>query len=82
VDKTEAAAYELATVLRSHFGQFVYGPDLPVITRIQTLHIRKIMIKLDANTNIAPSKQIMKQCVDNLLLRHKSVFVQIDVDPM
>lgn len=82
VDKTEAAAYELAAVLRSHFGQFVYGPDLPVITRIQTLHIRKIMIKLDANTNIAPSKQIMKQCVDNLLLRHKSVFVQIDVDPM
>lgn len=82
VDKTETAAYELATVLRSHFGQFVYGPDLPVITRIQTLHIRKIMIKLDANTNIAPSKQIMKQCVDNLLLRHKSVFVQIDVDPM
>ena len=82
VDKTEAAAYELATVLRSHFGQFVYGPDLPVITRIQTLHIRKIMVKLDSNTNVAPSKQIMKQCVDNLLLRHKSVFVQIDVDPM
>lgn len=80
--KTEAAAYDLANVLRSHFGQFVYGPDLPVVTRIQTLHIRKIMIKLDANSNVAPSKIIMKQCVDNLLLHHKGVFVQIDVDPM
>lgn len=80
--KTETAAYELANVLRSHFGQFVYGPDLPVVTRIQTLHIRKIMIKLDANTNVAPSKIIMKQCIDSLLLHHKSVFVQIDVDPM
>lgn len=80
--KTEAAAYDLANVLRSHFGQFVYGPDLPVVTRIQTLHIRKIMIKLDANSNVAPSKMIMKQCVDNLLLHHKGVFVQIDVDPM
>lgn len=82
VDKTEAAAYELAAVLRSHFGQFVYGPDLPVVTRIQALHIRKIMVKLDVNTNVSPSKMIMKQCVDNLLLHHKSVFVQIDVDPM
>lgn len=82
VDKTEAAAYELAAVLRSHFGQFVYGPDLPVVTRIQTLHIRKIMVKLDVNTNVSPSKMIMKQCVDNILLHHKSVFVQIDVDPM
>ncbi len=80
--KTEVAAYDLANVLRSHFGQFVYGPDLPVVTRIQTLHIRKIMIKLDANTNVAPSKMIMKQCVDNLMLHHKSVFVTIDVDPM
>lgn len=80
--KTDAAAYDLANVLRSHFGQFVYGPDLPVVTRIQTLHIRKIMIKLDANSNVAPSKIIMKQCVDNLLLHHKGVFVQIDVDPM
>ena len=82
VDKTEAAAYELATVLRSHFGQFVYGPDLPVVTRIQALHIRKIMVKLDVNTNVSPSKMIIKQCVDNILLHHKSVFVQIDVDPM
>ncbi len=82
VVKTEAAAYELAAVLRSHFGQFVYGPDLPVVTRIQTLHIRKIMVKLDVNTNVSPSKRIMKQCVDNLLFHHKSVFVQIDVDPM
>ena len=82
VDKTEAAAYELAAVLRSHFGQFVYGPDLPVVTRIQALHIRKIMVKLDVNTNVSPSKMIMKQCVDNILLHHKSVFVQIDVDPM
>lgn len=80
--KTDAAAYDLATVLRSHFGQFVYGPDLPVVTRIQTLHIRKIMIKLDANSNVAPSKMIMKQCIDSLLLKHKGVFVQIDVDPM
>lgn len=80
--KTESAAYDLSNVLRSHFGQFVYGPDLPVVTRIQTLHIRKIMIKLDANSNVAPSKMIMKQCVDNLLLHHKGVFVQIDVDPM
>lgn len=82
VDKTEAAAYELAAVLRFHFGQFVYGPDLPVVTRIQALHIRKIMVKLDVNTNVSPSKMIMKQCVDNILLHHKSVFVQIDVDPM
>ena len=82
VDKTEAAAYELAAVLRSHFGQFVYGPDLPVVTRIQALHILTIMVKLDVNTNVSPSKMIMKQCVDNILLHHKSVFVQIDVDPM
>lgn len=79
--KTEQAAFVLAQNLRMIFGQRIYGPDVPIITRIQTLHIRKILIKLELSINLTQAKEKIMETINNLLAEHKSVFVTTDVDP-
>lgn len=79
--KTEEAAFTLAQYLRQTFGQRVYGPDVPVVTRIQTLHIRKIMLKLELTLNLTQAKKLIMETINSLLVTYKSITVSIDVDP-
>lgn len=79
--KTEEASFALAQQLRIIFGQRVYGPDVPIVTRIQSLHIRKIMLKLELTINLSQAKNKIMETINTLLLQHKSVTVSIDVDP-
>ena len=40
----EASA--LAMALRERLGERVLGPDIPFVSRIRDLHLRKLLIKL------------------------------------
>ena len=40
--------------LRRRLGERVLGPVTPPITRVQTLHIRKIVLKIEIAAAIAP----------------------------
>ncbi len=81
VDK--AAGY-LAQGLRSVFGDRVYGPDKPIITRIQNLHIKKIMLKIEQEASFEKAKQLLNDITAHTLANaaFKPVFIQVDVDPM
>ena len=75
---------EMAMQLKKVFGDRILGPDAPPVSRVQSLFIRKIMIKVEQN--ISPNKvraaiydvqrRIMQQPVAN------SLNIFYDVDPL
>lgn len=77
-------ADEMAELLRKVFGERVLGPDTPPVSRVQSLFIRKIMLKLE--NNVSPNKvreaiysiqqQTLKQPIAN------SLIIYYDVDPL
>lgn len=77
-------AVDMADKLRKVFGERVFGPDAPPVSRVQSLHIRKIMLKIEHNAS--PNKvrsaiydiqrQVLSQPVAN------SLVIYYDVDPL
>lgn len=43
----EAAARRLAALLVPHFGDRLLGPDRPAVGRVQSLYIRRLLLKVD-----------------------------------
>ncbi len=78
----EAAAV-LARDLKARFGNLVYGPEYPMVSRIKNLFIKQILFKIPRNKQQAEKKQQLKQSIDQFktLPKYKSVRVQVDVDP-
>jgi len=79
-----AAASHLANMLRPHFGNFLLGPDRPSVGRIQSLHIRKMMLKV-APTLTAQGTRRTLLAAAAVLKAHpafKGVVLYFDVDPL
>jgi primosomal protein N' (replication factor Y) len=64
------------------FGGQLLGPDKPVVSKVQKLHIQKLMLKLPVQQSMAESKKRIINSVTNLKNKYPSVFVIIDVDPI
>lgn len=77
------AAIEVAYRLRQFLGDRVLGPDKPNVARIKTLHIRKIMLKLELNIVSSALRQRIRTTAEEIMkdARYKSVAVYYDVDP-
>ncbi|MDO4171866.1 MAG: primosomal protein N', partial [Prevotellaceae bacterium] len=78
-----SAAIELGCRLRQFFGDRVLGPDKPAVSRIKTLFIRKIVLKLEPQLGVLPVRQRISQATEGLLkdVRYKQLMVSFDVDP-
>jgi primosomal protein N' (replication factor Y) len=78
----EAAAV-LARDLKARFGNLIYGPEYPMVSRIKNLFIKQILFKIPRNKQQAEKKQQLKQRLDTFktVSKYKSVRVQVDVDP-
>ncbi len=78
------AANTLARSLRKTFGIRVFGPQAPVINRIQNYYIVHILLKIEKKSSPAKAKWILNREANNLkaIDRFKMVMVQFDVDPM
>ena len=78
------AAVELASRLRQWFGQRVLGPDKPVVARIKSLCIRKMVLKLEPGLSSAQVRQCLRQAQEQMLAdkRYASVQIYYDVDPL
>lgn len=78
-----SAAIELGGRLRQFFGDRVLGPDKPAVSRIKTLFIRKIVLKLEPQLGVLPVRQRISQATEGLLkdVRYKQLIVSFDVDP-
>ena len=48
-----------ATILKRELKAQVYGPFVPPVTRVQTLHIRQIMLKLELSMPILSIREVL-----------------------
>lgn len=70
--------------LRELFGNRVFGPEEPMVARIQSLYIRKIMLKIEINASMKKVKIILRDIFEQMHQnpRMKGLVIYYDVDPM
>lgn len=73
-----------ADYLRKIFKHRVLGPDNPPVSRIQSLYIRTITLKIENQASMSRVKELLQQAYENLLQVEgfKSVILYYDVDPL
>lgn len=85
--RNDAVLQELSAIyadnLRLRLGERVLGPVTPPVTRVQTLHIRKIVLKIEIAAAIAPVREILEAVHTEMqrYLPFKQLIVHYDVDP-
>ena len=80
----EVAALELGFRLRQWFGGRVLGPDKPSIARVKSLSIRKLILKLEPQLNMADVRRYLTLAQQQMLQdkRYASLQIYYDVDPL
>jgi primosomal protein N' (replication factor Y) len=73
-----------AEKLSARLGDRVVGPVTPPVTRIQTFHIRKILLKIEVTAAVAPVRGILEEVYAEMQghLLFKQLLVHYDVDPV
>lgn len=80
----EHLADDMATRLRTVFGNRVLGPDRPPVARIHSLYIRKIMLKIERRASIDKVRQHLLAIQQQMLAMPiaKKLNIYYDVDPL
>lgn len=70
--------------LRTIFGDRILGPDNPPVARIQSLYIRKIVLKVELSASVVQAKEILLASRKEMMgdERFKSLIFYYDVDPI
>ena len=82
-DLLEHIAIEMAEHLRGVFGERVLGPDCPPVGRIQSLHIRKIMLKVEPTLSTDKVRQALNEEKRRIMAQPmcRNINIYFDVDP-
>lgn len=74
----------MANKLRGVFGNRVLGPDKPPVARIQTLFIKKIVVKIEQNAPMGRARELLLRIQREMIEdeHYKSLIIYYDVDPM
>ena len=82
-DVLEQAANCMASYLRNGLADRILGPDRPPVGRIQTLFIKKIVIKVEQQASMSKIRTYLQQVQRAIMEdeRFKSLMVYYDVDP-
>jgi primosomal protein N' (replication factor Y) len=80
----ESAAIEMGGRLRQWFGDRVLGPDKPAVARVKTLHIRKIVLKLENGIDQKRVRKCLRLAQQQLMQdkRYATLQIYYDVDPL
>ena len=80
----ETAALEMGSRLRQYFSDRILGPDKPAIARVKTMHIRKIVIKLEHGINLKRVREVLRYVQKRMMQdkRYAALHIYYDVDPM
>ena len=83
-DAVNAAARTFAQFLRERLGDRVLGPEKPPMSRIQNLHIRRILLKIETGVAIRLLHEIIEESQSQIRKNAStsSVIIQYDVDPV
>ena len=79
----DMAGDTMATMLRSGLGDRVLGPDKPSVARIQTLYIKKMIVKVEQNASMVKVRDYLLAVQRSIIEdeRFRSLIVYYDVDP-
>lgn len=86
--RNEARLKEITTLyaekLRSHFGDRVLGPVTPAVTRIQTLYVRNILLKIEITASIASARDLLDKVQSEMQANpvYGQILFHYDVDPL
>ena len=83
-DVAEHMAEEMCRLLRRVFGERVMGPTTPPVARRQSLHIRKMTLKVEPTASPQAVAERVREIVSHVSSRDvfRSAAVTIDVDPL
>ncbi len=79
----DRAADAFAGILKNNISEKILGPEYPIISRIQKLFLKKLMVKMEKFARLQQNKQNMIRSLE-ILKNHpefKTVQYMIDVDP-
>ncbi|MCH5233393.1 MAG: primosomal protein N', partial [Muribaculaceae bacterium] len=84
VEACDKAAIELTMALRRVFGERVLGPEKPYVSRVASMHIQSIMLKMEVNVSMKKVKDLLRQIYASLLNipEMKTSVIYYDVDPV
>lgn len=62
----------------------MFGPEEPSVGRIQSLYIRKIMLKVEVQASMQKVRNILRELLEHMhtLPQMKGTIVYYDVDPL
>lgn len=80
----DTMAHAMAEKLRMAFGNRILGPDQPPVARIQTLFIKKIVVKIEVTASMTKVREHLLRIRREMLEdeRFRSLIVYYDVDPV
>ena len=80
----DSAAIFMASLLRQSFGNRVLGPDKPGVSKVKTLHIRKIVLKLENGIDLRRVREYLRRAQTQLMQDKRNAALQVffDVDPL
>jgi len=83
VELLEETANIMATRLRGTFGSRVLGPDKPAVSRVQTFHIKKIILKIESGASLHKVREELLRIQKEVsTVTSRSVIIYYDIDPV
>lgn len=82
--RVEQAAADLHGRLKQAFGSRCSAVMLPSVTRLQSLHLRQLQLRIERNASVSKGKQLLGQILREAASDTpcKGVIIQPDIDPM
>ena len=82
--RVELLANDMASMLRHTFGDRLLGPDRPPVSRVHSMYIRKMMLKIEKNASVAKVRTLLFDIQSRLMQQPSANGLQVyyDVDPM
>jgi primosomal protein N' (replication factor Y) len=79
----DRAATFLASSLSQLVKERIMGPEYPLISRIQNLHLKRMLVKIEKSGKLVPVKKQIQVCVSemNSKAEFRTVQCTLDVDP-
>ncbi len=82
--RADLLATDMARLLKAAFANRVLGPDRPAVSRVKSMDVRKIVVKIEKNASPHMVRSILLDLQARLMMQPSAAGVQIyyDVDPM
>jgi len=80
----EEAAATLSRELKAVFGNRVFGPEYPMVSRVRNLYINQFLLKSRADQNQKLFKEYLLRVLEKFrkYTKYRSVSIHLDVDPV